>query len=69
MVIAGVVAGVVVAVGATRVLGSLLFGVEAVDTVTFIGVSTTMLLVGFLASYLPARRASNLDPLESLRSE
>lgn len=69
VVLLGVVIGVAVAVGTTRALGSLLFGVAAVDTVTFVGVSATMIAVGFLASYLPARRASNVDPIESLKSE
>ncbi len=68
VVIAGVVIGVVVAGGATRALGSLLFGIEAVDATTFLGVSATMLVVGLLASYLPARRASTVDPIESLRN-
>ena len=67
VVILGVVIGVVVAGGATRALGSLLFGIDAVDPVTFLGMSAAMLIVGLLASYLPARRASNVDPLESLR--
>ncbi|MFV1988943.1 MAG: ABC transporter permease [Gemmatimonadota bacterium] len=69
VVTAGVVIGVGVSLAATRVLGNLLFEVEAVDAVTFVGMSTTMLLVGLLASYLPARRASNVDPIESLRGE
>lgn len=63
----GVVIGVAVAAGTTRVLGSLLFGVQAADVVTFVGMSATMVLIGLLASYLPARRASRVDPIESLR--
>ena len=69
VVVLGVVVGLLVAGGTTRVLGSLLFGIEAVDPVTFLAVSATMLVVGILASYLPARRASNLDPVDSMRSE
>ncbi len=65
----GVAIGVGAAVGATRVLGNLLFGVEAADVGTFLGMSAAMMLVGLLASYLPARRASNVDPIESLRGE
>ena len=68
VVMLGVAIGVLVAGSATRALRGLLFGIEAVDTVTFLGVSVTMLIVGLLASYLPARRASNVDPLESLRN-
>lgn len=63
----GVVIGVGVAFAATRVLGNLLFEVGAVDAWTFVVMSTAMLLVGLLASYLPARRASSVDPVESLR--
>ena len=67
VVVIGVVIGVAVAAGATRALAGLLYGVEAVDPLTFASVSATMLLVGMLASYVPARRASSVDPIESLR--
>lgn len=65
----GVGIGLLVALAFTQVLGSLLYGVRAIDPATFIAMSITMLLVGLLASYLPARKASNLDPMESLRRE
>ena len=65
----GVVIGLVVAVLATRTLGSLLFGVAAVDAMTFVGMSLAMLGIGLLASYVPARRASQVDPIESLRAD
>ncbi len=65
----GVVVGVVAAFWGTKILGNLLFGVEPLDWLTFLSMSGSMLAVGFLASYLPARRASNVDPIESLRSE
>ena len=67
VVVAGVLIGTFVAIGATRVLATLLFGVEPVDVATFAGMSATMVLVGLLASYLPARRASSVDPIRSLR--
>jgi ABC-type antimicrobial peptide transport system permease subunit len=65
----GVVIGIGVAALATRVLERLLFGVEGLDLATFVGVSLTMVVVGVLASYLPARRASMVDPIWSMRSE
>ena len=69
VVILGVAIGVAVAVGTTGALGGLLFGIEALDTGTFLGMSAAMLGVGLLASYLPARTASNVDPIEALRNE
>lgn len=65
----GVVLGVVVALASTRVLGSLLYEVAAVDVTTFAAMSVAMIAVGWTASYLPARRASGVDPMEALRSE
>jgi predicted permease len=63
----GIAVGVAVAFAATRALGSLLFGVAALDVATFAGMAGAMVAVGLLSSYLPARRASNVDPLVSLR--
>lgn len=67
VVVLGVLIGIVVAAGTTRALGSLLFGIEALDPITFFAVAITVVFVGILASYVPARRASNVDPVESLR--
>jgi ABC-type antimicrobial peptide transport system permease subunit len=66
---AGVAIGIGAAVASTRALGSLLFGVRPLDLATFAGMSVSMLAIGLLASYLPARRASDVDPVESLRGE
>jgi ABC-type lipoprotein release transport system permease subunit len=53
----------------TRYLGSLLFGVKPVDVVAFGAMSAMMIAMGMLASYIPARRASSVDPMEALRSD
>jgi len=66
---AGIVIGAVVAFLATRTLGNLLFGVEAFDLGIYLGVSTVMVIVGLAASYLPAMRASSVDPMVALRAE
>ncbi|MEX2282659.1 MAG: ABC transporter permease [Gemmatimonadota bacterium] len=65
----GVAIGLVAAVSLSRVLESLLFQVETRDPLVFALVPLTMLSVTALASYLPARRASNVSPLQALRSE
>jgi predicted permease len=65
----GVVLGLAAAAASTRALRSLLFGVGALDAATFVGVAGAMVVVGLLAAYLPARRASRVDPIESIRAE
>ena len=65
----GVALGIVVALAATRVLDTLLFGVKAFDAPTFVAMAALMVLIALLASYLPARRASSVDPLQSLTIE
>ena len=65
----GVVVGLVAAVGLTRLMSSLLYGVEATDPVTFGAVAALLVAVALVASYLPALRASRTDPLEALRFE
>jgi ABC-type antimicrobial peptide transport system permease subunit len=69
VVLVGVLIGVAVALASTRVLGSLLFGVKPVDPVVFAAMSVLMIAIGGLASYIPARRASSVNPIESLRSD
>jgi putative ABC transport system permease protein len=69
VVFAGVAIGLGVALASTRALGSLLYGVEAVDAATFAAMSISMIVIGLVACYLPARRASNVDPVQSLRGD
>ena len=65
----GVVVGVLAAVALTRYIQTLLFGVERMDVPAFAGMSAVMLAVALLASYVPARRASRVDPVVALRTE
>jgi putative ABC transport system permease protein len=66
--LAGIVLGLLAAQGATRLMISLLFGVSAVDPITFIGVPLALALVALLACWIPARRAVRIPPAAALRS-
>ena len=65
----GIVLGLAASVALTRIVSSYLVGVSATDPVTFAGVSIVLLGVGAVASYLPARRATTIDPIRALREE
>jgi ABC-type antimicrobial peptide transport system permease subunit len=65
----GVACGLVAAFGLTRLMKSLLFEVKPADPVTFITVALGLVLAAALASYLPALRATTVDPMEALRAE
>ena len=65
----GLLVGVAVGVAVTRVLSDMLYGVSARDPLTFAGMPLLLLLVAFLACYIPARRATRIDPLQALRCE
>jgi predicted permease len=69
VVLIGVVVGVAIAFVSTRFLGALLYEVKAVDPIVFVLMSSVMVAVGILASYIPARRASSVDPMVSLSRE
>ena len=65
----GIAIGVGVAAGVTRLMASLLFHVSPLDGLTYLAVSLVLATAAVLASYLPARRAAGLDPVEALRAE
>jgi ABC-type antimicrobial peptide transport system permease subunit len=69
LVTAGVIAGIALAFVFTRFLGSLLFGAQPIDPLTFIGVALLLTLIALAACYIPARRATLVDPLVALNYE
>ena len=68
-VIVGIVVGLAAAIGLTRLMSTLLFGVKPTDFATFVTVALVLATIGVLASYLPARRATKVDPLVALKGE
>jgi predicted permease len=69
LIVAGAVAGVAVALGVARLLTSFLFGVKASDPITLASVIVLLMAVALAACYIPARRATKVDPLVALRYE
>jgi len=65
----GVVIGVGAALLLARLVKSMLYGLEPTDPLSLIGGAALLLAVGLLASWLPARRASGIEPMEALRHE
>jgi putative ABC transport system permease protein len=68
-VLAGLLVGVTLAVGASYLLRGILYGVNIVDGISFVGVSLLFLVIALLATYLPSRRAMRVDPVVALRYE
>lgn len=67
--LSGVMIGLAAAFLLTRLIRSLLFGVDATDPITFAAIPLLLLLITLLATYIPAQRATRIDPMVSLRSE
>lgn len=65
----GLVVGLVGVVGSGRLMGRLLYGVSPTDTATMVAVALLLLLVGFVASLVPAWRATRMEPVIALRSD
>jgi len=65
----GVAIGMAAAIALTRLMATLIFGVSATDPMTFSTVAALLIAIALVASYVPARRAMRVDPMQSLRTE
>jgi ABC-type antimicrobial peptide transport system permease subunit len=69
LVVAGIVIGILAALGLTRFMASQLYGVSPADPVTFLGTALILCAVALAAIYIPARRAMSVDPMVALHYE
>jgi predicted permease len=69
LVLVGTLIGTLIALPAMRLIVKLLYGISAADPITFLGIALIMLTVAFLASYIPGRRATQINPMTALRAE
>ena len=67
--LAGIVIGVIASLALTRVMANLLFGITATDLPTFVAVAAVLTTVALVANYIPARRATRVNPVIALRYE
>jgi ABC-type antimicrobial peptide transport system permease subunit len=67
--ISGSAIGMAISFAATRIISNLMYGVQAYDAITLTGATSLLALTGLLASYIPARRAASVDPMQALRTE
>jgi predicted permease len=69
LVAVGVMLGLAASLGASRLMAGMIYGVSPVDPVTFLGVPSVLCLVALVATFIPARRAAAVDPMQTLRAE
>jgi ABC-type antimicrobial peptide transport system permease subunit len=69
LVIAGIGAGILLALAANKLVKGFLYGVKPLDAWTYFAVMMTLLLVGAIAAVIPARRAAAVEPIQALRDE